>query len=89
MNNLIYNARMALRDIMEIDVSTKGTDRVYLSLSPDPAWKGDGSEADQQRSVVLTCVDRLGDMGMILAGGENAISALMDFESVEILRNVS
>jgi hypothetical protein len=98
MNNLLYNARMALRDLMDIDITTKGTDRVYLSLCPDPAWEGDVPETDQQReeretagrvyteNMVLTVVDRLRDSDMILAGGENAISTLMEFESVEILR---
>jgi len=89
MNNLIYNARMALRDMMEIDVFTKGTDRVYLSLLPDPAWKGNGTAADRQRDVAITCVNRLGDMGMVLAGGDDAVTALVDLESVEILRKAS
>ena len=98
MNNLLYSARMALRDMIEIDISTKGTDRVYLSLCSDPTWEGDGPETDQQReerehagrvhmeNVVLTVVDRLRDMNMILGGGENATSALMKSESVEILQ---
>ena len=101
MNNLLYNARMALRDIIEIDIFTKGADRVYVSLSPDPAWEGDAPETDQQReereqsgrarveNVVLHVVDRLRDMDLILAGGENGISALMGSESVEILRKAA
>src|SRR5262250_3330951 len=101
MNNLLYNARMALRDIIEIDIFTKGTDRVYVSLSPDPAWEGDVPETDQQREerehagrakvekVALHVVDRLRDMDLILAGGENGISALMGSQSVEILRKAA
>lgn len=101
MNNLLYNARMALRDIIEIDIFTKGTDRVYVSLSPDPAWEGDAPESDQQREerehagrahtekVALTVVDRLRDMDLILADGENGISALVGSEPVEILRKAA
>lgn len=94
MNNLIYNARMALRDIMEVNIFTKGTDRVYLTVSPELIWEGAVPETDQQREngragaekVVLDIVDRLLDMDMVIAGGENALSALMESESVEIVR---
>jgi hypothetical protein len=98
MNNLLYNARMALKDIIEINISTKGSDRVYLTLLSDPPWEGEASETAQQHEerehagrvhtekVVSTIVDRLQDMEMILDGGENAIGALMKSEPVEILQ---
>lgn len=97
MNNLLYNARMALKDIIEINIFTKGNDQVYLSLLSDPVWESDVPETDQQRGerehaglvhtekVVLTVVDRLRDMDMALAS-ENAVSALMKSEPVEILQ---
>ncbi|MFJ9822159.1 hypothetical protein ACIRU3_44420 [Streptomyces sp. NPDC101151] len=96
MNNLLYNARMALRDFMEINIFTKGTDRVYLSLDPDLTWEGavpEGASEQDGRAhtekVVLTIVDRLQEMDMVLAGGESAVSALLEAESVEILRKAA
>jgi hypothetical protein len=101
MNNLLYNARMALRDIMEVNIFTKGNDRVYVSLFPDLTWEGDAPETDQQRKAlehakrehtekaVLTVIDRLRDMDLVLAGGEHGMNALMDSESVEILRKTA
>jgi hypothetical protein len=98
MNNLLYNARMALKDIIEINIFTKGTDQVYLSLLSDPAWEGDVPETDQQRGerehagrvhaekVVLTVVERLREMEMTLDGGDNVINALMKSGPVEILQ---
>jgi hypothetical protein len=87
MNNLLYNARMALRDIMEVNIFTKGTDRVYLSVSADLA----GASAGQvdTKNVILTVVDRLADMDMVLARGQDAIGALMAAEPVEILRKAA
>ncbi len=101
MNNLLYNARMALRDIIEINIFTRGNDRVYLSLSPDLTWESDEPETDQQReeielarrvhaeNAVMHVVDRLRDMDLILAGGDAAINALMESESVEVLRKAA
>jgi hypothetical protein len=101
MNNLIYSARMALRDLLEVSVFTKGTDRVYLSVTSDLTWEGGAPEADAQREereqarrvhtekAVLTAVDRLGDMDMIIAGGENAVSGLIESGSAEILRKAA
>ena len=96
MNNLLYNARMALRDIMEVNIFTKGTDRVYLTLSPELVWEGNVPETDQHgdagrahtESVVRTIVDRLHDMDLILVGGDKGISALIESEPVEIVRDV-
>ena len=101
MNNLLYNARMALRDLIEVNIVTKGTDRVFLTVFSDLIWEGDAPETDQQREerehagrahlerVVQDAVDRLRDMDLMLAGGEDAISALMESESVEILRKAA
>jgi hypothetical protein len=98
MNDLLYNARMALRDIIEINITTKGSHQVYLSVSPGITWASDGPETDEQRAerehagrvhtenAVRSAVELLRDMDMVLVGGDNAISALLEYESVEILR---
>ena len=101
MNNLLYNARMALRDLIDVNIFTKGNDRVYLSVSPDLSWDDDDvAQNDQQReerelarrahtqSAVQAAIDHLRDMDLVLAGGESAITALMESESVEIVRKV-
>ncbi len=86
MNNLLYNTRMALRDIMEVNIFTKGSDRVYVTLDSELSWEGNVLGTD---TVVVTIVDRLLDMDLVLAGGESGIGALRDSEPVEILRNVA
>jgi hypothetical protein len=101
MNNLLYNARMALRDFIEVNITTKGNDRVYLTVFPDLIWEGDAPENEQERAerehagraqtekVIHAVVDRLHDMDLTLVGGEDAISALMATESVEIVRKAA
>lgn len=101
MNNLLYNARMALRDFIEVNITTKGNDRVYLTVFPDLIWEGDAPETDQEREeraqagrahtekVIRAVVDRLHDMDLTLAGGDEAINALLETESVEILRKAA
>ena len=40
MNNLIYEARMALRDVMEVNIYSQGNDKVYLTVFPELVWEG-------------------------------------------------
>lgn len=100
MNNLLYNARMALRDIIEVNIFTKGSDRVYINITSLPT-SDDEPATDQQReerehagrvhaeNVVQDIIDRLRDMEMVIAGGEDGISALMESEPVEVLRRAA
>lgn len=87
MNNLIYNARMALRDIMEVNISTRGNDKVYLTFFPDLVWEG--TEERHTEKVIRSIIDRLHDMDMDIAGGESAIPTLRDAQAVEIVRKVA
>ena len=95
MNNLLYNARMALRDIMEVNIFTRGNDRVYVTVSPELVWEGALPQTGEQDGAarhdktILHVVDRLGDMDLELAGGADGITALKDSEPVEILRRAS
>ncbi|MEU8977558.1 hypothetical protein [Streptomyces sp. NPDC048309] len=87
MNNLIYNARMALRDIMEVNIFTQGNDKVYLTVFPDLVWEG--TEETHTEKVVLSIIDRLHDMDMDVVGGESAVRTLLDAGPVEIVRKVA
>ncbi|MEU9210538.1 hypothetical protein AB0D27_21915 [Streptomyces sp. NPDC048415] len=87
MNNLIYNARMALRDIMEVNIFTQGNDKVYLTVFPDLVWEG--TEETHTEKVVLSVIGRLHDMDMDVVGGDSAIKTLLDAGSVEIVRKVA
>lgn len=87
MNNLIYNARMALRDVMEVNIFTQGNDKVYLTVFPELVWEG--SEKTQSEKVVRSVIDRLHDMDLDVAGGESAIQTLLDSGSVEIIRKAA
>ncbi len=98
MNNLLYSARMALRDIYEVNIFTKGNDRVYLSISHDLKWgteddaeAPDDNEQDPRRQTeqALAAAKKcLGEMDLMLVGGDAALTALMDAESVEIVRRL-
>ena len=85
MNTLLYNSRAALRDLMDINIFTRESDRVYLSISAD-APQGSQDQADRKHTenVAKTCLDRLQDMDMTLAG-DDAIKALVQAEAVEIV----
>ena len=87
MNNLIYNARMALRDIMEVNIFSQGNDKVYLTVFPDLVWEG--TEETHTEKVVRNVIDRLNDMDLDVAGGEAAVRTLLDAGSVEIVRKVA
>lgn len=87
MNNLIYNARMALRDIMEVNIFTQGNDKVYLTVFPDLVWEG--TEETQTEKVIHSVLGRLHDMEMDVVGGDAAIPVLLDGKSVEIVRKVA
>ncbi|MFH0246468.1 hypothetical protein ACGRHY_29530 [Streptomyces sp. HK10] len=87
MNNLIYNARMALRDVMEVNIFTQGNDKVYLTVFPELVWEG--SEKTQSEKVVQSVIDRLHEMNLDVAGGESAVQALLNSESVEIVRKAA
>ncbi|NBM14410.1 hypothetical protein [Streptomyces sp. GC420] len=87
MNNLIYNARMALRDVMEVNIFTQGNDKVYLTVFPELVWEG--SEKAQSEKVVQSVIDRLHDMDLDVAGGESAVQTLLDSGSVEIIRKAA
>ncbi|MEV6179128.1 hypothetical protein ACIHAR_24910 [Streptomyces sp. NPDC052016] len=87
MNTLIYNARMALRDIMEVNIFTQGNDKVYLTVFPDLVWEG--TEETHTEKVIRSVIDRLHDMDMDVVGGESAVRTLLDAGSVEIVRKAA
>ncbi|MFD9464576.1 hypothetical protein [Streptomyces sp. NPDC060027] len=87
MNTLIYNARMALRDVMEVNIFTQGNDKVYLTVFPELVWEG--SKETQSDKVIRSVIDRLHDMDLDVAGGEEAVRTLLDSGSVEIIRKAA
>ncbi|MFB6837437.1 hypothetical protein [Streptomyces sp. NPDC056361] len=87
MNTLIYNARMALRDVMEVNIYTQGNDKVYLTVFPDLIWEG--TEETHTEKVVHGIVERLHDMDLALAGGDDDIKTLVNSGVVEIVRKVA
>ncbi|MEU8702813.1 hypothetical protein ACIQM0_34395 [Streptomyces sp. NPDC091387] len=87
MNNLIYNARMALRDIMEVNIFTQGNDKVHLTVFPDLVWEG--TAQTQTDKVIREVLGRLNDMDMDIVGGDTGISTLLDGGSVEIVRKAA
>ncbi|MFB7558873.1 hypothetical protein [Streptomyces brevispora] len=87
MNNLIYNARMALRDIMEVNIFTQGNDKVHLTVFPDLVWEG--TAQTQTDKVVQEVLGRLNDMDMDIVGGDTGIRTLLDGGSVEIVRKAA
>ncbi|MEU0399104.1 hypothetical protein ABZ318_02455 [Streptomyces sp. NPDC006197] len=87
MNNLIYNARMALRDIMEVNIFTQGNDKVHLTVFPDLVWEG--TAETQTDKVIQEVLGRLHDMDMDIVGGDAGIRTLLDGRSVEIVRKVA
>ncbi|MEU9078586.1 hypothetical protein ACFYUY_14780 [Kitasatospora sp. NPDC004745] len=86
MNSLIYNARMALRDIMEVNIYSQGNDKVYLTVFPDLVWEG--TEETQTEKVIQFVLGRLHDMEMDIAG-EDAVQTLLDGKAVEIVRKAA
>lgn len=87
MNNLIYNARMALRDVMEVNIYTQGNDKVYLTVFPELVWEG--TEKTQPEKVVRNVIGRLHDMDLDVVGGESAVRTLLDSAPVEIVRKAA
>jgi hypothetical protein len=83
MNDLIYKARMALKDIMEVKIFTPGSGKVYLTIFPHLYWEG--TAQTHREKVILNIIDCLRDMDMDLAGGESAIPNLLNSEPVEIV----
>ncbi|MER6979729.1 hypothetical protein [Streptomyces carpinensis] len=87
MNNLIYEARMALRDVMEVNIYSQGNDKVYLTVFPELVWEG--TEKTQPEKVVRNVIGRLNDMHLDVAGGEGAVKTLLDAGAVEIVRKAA
>ncbi|WP_141579095.1 hypothetical protein [Actinomadura sp. WMMA1423] len=87
MNELIYKARMALKDVMEVKISSRGGGRVYLSFFPDLFWEG--TERTRAENVIKDIFDCLHDMDMDLAGGEAAVPVLLNSEPVEIVHRAA
>lgn len=87
MNNLIYNARMALRDVMEVNIFTQGNDKVFLTVFPELVWEG--TEKTGPEKVVRNVIGRLHDMDLDVAGGDSAVRTLLDSGSVEIVRKAA
>ncbi|MEN3586251.1 hypothetical protein AAH978_19125 [Streptomyces sp. ZYX-F-203] len=87
MNNLIYNARMALRDIMEVNIFTQGNEKVHLTVFPDLVWEGTAETRTDE--VVQEVIRRLHDMDMDIADGETGVRTLMEGRSVEIVRKAA
>ncbi|MFD4973859.1 hypothetical protein ACWCRF_37015 [Streptomyces sp. NPDC002405] len=87
MNNLIYKARMALRDVMEVNIYTQGNDKVYLTVFPELVWEG--TEKTQPEKVVRNVIGRLHDMDLDVDGGESAVRTLLDSGAVEIVRKAA
>lgn len=87
MNTLIYNARMALRDVMEVNIYSQGNDKVFLTVFPELVWEGSGER--QQEKVVRNVIDRLHDMDLDVAGGDEAVQTLLDAGPVEIIRKAA
>ncbi|MBT3154548.1 hypothetical protein ABZ690_35405 [Streptomyces sp. NPDC006967] len=87
MNNLIYKARMALRDVMEVNIYSQGNDKVYLTVFPELVWEG--TEKTQPEKVVRNVIGRLHDMDLDVDGGETAVRTLLDSGAVEIVRKAA
>jgi hypothetical protein len=87
MNNLIYEARMALRDVMEVNIYSQGNDKVYLTVFPELVWEG--TEKTQPEKVVRNVIGLLHDMNLDVAGGEGAVRTLLDEGAVEIVRKAA
>lgn len=87
MNNLIYEARMALRDVMEVNIYSQGNDKVYLTVFPELVWEG--TEKTQPEKVVRNVIGRLHDMDLDVADGEASVRALLDSGAVEIVRKAA
>ncbi|MEU8654544.1 hypothetical protein [Streptomyces sp. NPDC048737] len=87
MNNLIYEARMALRDVMEVNIYSQGNDKVYLTVFPDLVWEG--TEKTKPENVVQNVIGRLHDMDLDVADGESAVRTLLDSGAVEIIRKAA
>ncbi|MFD8432358.1 hypothetical protein HFP71_00385 [Streptomyces sp. ARC32] len=87
MNNLIYKARMALRDVMEVNIYSQGNDKVYLTVFPELVWEG--TEKTQPEKVVRNVIGRLHDMDLDVDGGETAVKTLLDSGAVEIVRKAA
>jgi hypothetical protein len=83
MNDLIYQVRMALKDVMEVKIFTQGSGKVYLTFLPHLFWEGTGPA--QQEKAILRIIDYLRDMDMDLDGGESAISTMLNLEPVEVV----
>ncbi|MFF0792416.1 hypothetical protein [Streptomyces spiralis] len=87
MNNLIYEARMALRDVMEVNIYSQGNDKVYLTVFPELVWEG--TEKTQPEKVVRNVIGLLHDMNLDVAGGDAAVRTLLDEGAVEIVRKAA
>lgn len=83
MNDLIYKARMALKDVMEVKIFSQGSGKVYLSFFPDFFWEG--TERTRAENVIQNIFDCLHDMDMDLAGGESTVPTLLNSEPVEVV----
>lgn len=87
MNNLIYEARMALRDVMEVNIYSQGNDKVYLTVFPELVWEG--TEKTQPEKVVRNVIGLLHDMDLDVADGEVSVRTLLDSGAVEIVRKAA
>jgi hypothetical protein len=86
-NTLIYNARMALRDIMEVNIFTQGNDKVYLTVYPNLVWEG--TKQTHREDIILNVIHRLHDMDLDVIGGQAAVETLLEDGSVEIVRKAA
>lgn len=87
MNNLIYEARMALRDVMEVNIYSQGNDKVYLTVFPELVWEG--TQKTQPEKVVRNVIGLLHDMDLDVADGEASVRTLLDSGPVEIVRKAA
>jgi len=87
MNNLIYEARMALRDVMEVNIYSQGNDKVYLTVFPELVWEG--TQKTKPEKVVRNVIGLLHDMDLDVADGEASVRTLLDSGAVEIVRKAA
>ncbi len=84
MNELIYKAPDGPWNIMEVNITTPGSGKVYLTFLPHLVWEG-ATQAHREK-VIGKIIDCLGDMAAWIAcGGQAAIPTLLSSEPVEIV----
>lgn len=92
MNELLYSARSALKDVIECNILSRSGGKVYLTFEPQLHWEhteGSGTGQSHDEKTILKIIDYLQDMNLDLAGGESAIAALLQREPVEIVKKAA